>query len=177
MICITRSYFNLCIFTMFFVGIVVGAILLAGILHVENHVASEYNPGSCTDAVGCHNRKAEMERYFKAAGNPHPALMAAAVLATNRPKLLAAVAVKGERNTPYTVRKGGYKGRHAGSWQVARKYWVGVPTNPIDQALQAEAILNELTSTMPLKKALSVYGGDTTCRYQQRVLAELSRVP
>lgn len=125
----------------------------------------------------CHSRKMAMTNYFEKAGNPHPEEMADAVLATKKPKLLAAIAVKGEFNTPYTVRKAGWKRRHSGAWQVSEQDWGKVPYSPKEQALQAENILDELTDTRPLKQALNKYGGDSTDAYSQRVLAELQRVP
>ena len=123
------------------------------------------------------NRRTAMVNYFKKKGNKHPEQMADAVLKTKKSKLLAAIAVAGEKNTPYTVRKGGYKGRHAGAWQVNPKYWGRVPFDAIGQALQVEQILTSLTKSMTVQRALSLYGGDHTGRYQQRVLAELGRVP
>ena len=121
----------------------------------------------------CHNRQQAMTNYFRKSGNPTPEEMAMAVLKTKSPRLLAAVAVAGEKNTHYKERAGGYKRQHAGAWQVNKKYWGKVPVKPVDQALQAESILTELTQTMPIKKALNYYGGDTSGDYSRRVLAEL----
>jgi hypothetical protein len=106
--------------------------------------------------------------------------MAEAVLATKKPKLMAAVAVKGERNTPYTVKNGGYKKRHVGAWQVNEKYWGFAGNTPLQQALKAEAILDELivASGGNLKKALNAYGGDKTKKvYARNILAEIENIP
>lgn len=129
------------------------------------------------NCIECHSYKIAMVRYFESAGNKHPEQMANAVMATGRPRLLAAVAVAGEKNTPYTVRKGGYKKRHAGAWQVNQKYWGKVPLDPVGQALQAERILEELTESKPIRTALSIYGGDSSSNYANRVLKELQEVP
>ena len=127
---------------------------------------------------GCHSTKHRFIDYFTRAGNKHPEQMANAVLATKKPRLLAAVAVAGEKNTPYTVRKGGYKKRHAGAWQVNSKYWGRVPNDPVSQALQAERILEDLTGEgKNIRTALSIYGGDSSSRYANRVLKELQEVP
>ncbi len=157
------------------------------VMCVKEHVAPlpPHPRSSVTPCTQCHSQrrtaaaqyKAAMRDYFQRAGATAPALMADAVLATKQPRLLAAVHVAGEKCTPYTVRHGGYRHRHAGSWQVNSRYWGRVPYSPVEQALQADAILAELTGEMPVRKALSLYGGDHTGRYADRVLAELSEVP
>jgi len=125
----------------------------------------------------CHNRRAAMRDYFRRAGATAPDRMADAVLATKQPRLLAAVHVAGEKCTPYTVRHGGWHHRHAGAWQVNSRYWGRVPYSPVEQALQSEKILAELTGDLGVKRGLAVYGGDHTGRYADRVLAELREVP
>jgi hypothetical protein len=124
----------------------------------------------------CHNRVIEMTKYFKKAGSKHPEVMAHAVLQTKRPKLLAAVAVV-ETGGNHKIRATGFRHAHSGAFQVNPRDWGKVPKDAIGQALQAEAILEELTETKPLKKALAHYGGDSTDKYSRRVLAELVRVP
>ena len=126
--------------------------------------------------VCCHNKTGQMVAYFKRNGSKSPEEMANAVLRTKSPRLLSAIAVVVSGGN-HSVRKSGYKKRHDGAFQVNKKYWGKVPYDAAGQALQAEAILTELTATMPIKKALSLYGGDSTDRYQKRVLAELVRVP
>jgi hypothetical protein len=124
-------------------------------------------------------RQIQMTEYFRRSGNKHPALMAQAVLKTKKPKLLAAVAVKGERNTPYTVRKGGYKKRHAGAWQQNEKYWGLVPHDPLNQALKAERDLEGLIAEKGnIVTALNQWGGDKTKKvYAKNILAELENIP
>lgn len=156
-------------------GFIAGMFLVATLQKCSHHPApvmlkSHGNPVSL--------REVRMAEYFRRAGNKTPEQMAAAVLRTKNPRLLAAIATKGEKNTPYTARNTGYKRRHSGAWQVSRRDWGSVPHNPVDQALQAEMIIAELTSNhKSIKKALSQYGGDSTDRYQRRVLAELVNVP
>ena len=131
----------------------------------------------------CHSRRQALVAYFKRAGNPTPYEMTQAVLKVKpeNSRTMAAIAVAGERNTPYTVRHGGYRGAHAGAWQVNermhRQAYGPVPHDVVGQALQAERLLTG-SQDMPIKKALSIYGGDSTGKdYQKRVLSELVRVP
>jgi hypothetical protein len=124
----------------------------------------------------CHGLAVKMTEYFKKNGSRNPEEMAYAVLNTSSPRLLAAIAVK-ESNANSSVRRSGYKNRHDGAFQVNGKHWGKVSTHAVEQALQAENILKDLTTEMPIKKALSQYGGDSTEKYQRKILAELPRVP
>ena len=125
----------------------------------------------------CHTRVMVMANYFKKAGSKSsPEEMANAVLKTKSPRLLASIAKIESGGNP-RLRNTGYKKRHHGAFQVNPKHWGKVPKDAAGQALQAERILTELTETMPIKKALSRYGGDTTDKYQRKVLAELVKVP
>lgn len=162
------------------IGLIFGMILITGIktcIKDPQPAALSTNCRECHNSTGTPARKHRFIDYFTKAGNKHPIKMANAVMATGRPRLLAAVAVAGEKNTPYTVRKGGYKKQHAGAWQVNSKYWGRVPNDPVGQALQAERILEELTESKPIRTALSIYGGDSSSRYANRVLKELQGVP
>ena len=160
-----------------YLGIILLLIIVAyNIAHIEQQ-KQELRKAKQIDCTKCHNRKAAMTDYFRKAKNPTPEEMAVAVLKTKNARLLAAMATKGELNTHYKVRNGGFKHRYAGAWQVSKKDWGKVPNNPVEQALQAESILVELTRTMPIEKALASYGGDSTDKYANRVLAELQRVP
>lgn len=152
------------------IGIVFGLFISTVIGHADR--AAEQK-----DCQQCHSMTdhAKMTRYFEPT-SPVPAQMATAVMMTPRPRLMAAIA-KVETGGDPTKRNTGYKKRHSGAFQVNPKHWGKVPNDPIQQAIQAESILSELTDTMPIKKALSVYGGDSTSKYQRRVLAELQRVP
>lgn len=167
--------FDLIVF--FALGIVIG-LTLSVLIKEQKPLIKEQKPLIIENkCISCHSTKKKFIDYFTKAGNKHPEQMANAVMATGRPRLLAAVAVAGEKNTPYTVRKGGYKKRHAGAWQVNSKYWGPVPNDPVGQALQAERILEELTESKPIRTALSIYGGDSSSRYANRVLKELQEVP
>lgn len=117
--------------------------------------------------------------YFHKSGNKHPEQMAKAVLATPQPKLMAAIAVRGEKNTPYTVRKGGYKKRHTGSFQQNEKDWGKVPYTPLEQAIKAEKDLSGLIQEKGnFEAALNQWGGDKTKKvYAKNILEELNKVP
>lgn len=160
---------------------IAGVAMVAGTIFYAHSCVSDVPPvhaeSKQLDCRECHSRKQAMVDYFRRNGNQTPEMMAEAVLhpAIKSPRLLAAIAVK--ENTPYTVRKGGYRKAHAGSWQVNAKHWGRVPCDVVGQALQADRILNELTQEMPIEKALSVYGGDSTTKYQKAILAELVRTP
>jgi hypothetical protein len=130
----------------------------------------------------CHHssRVSRMTQYFRESGSPTPEALAEAVLSTKSPRLLAAVSVAGEKNTPYWVRRGGYKKRHAGAWQVNQRIHGRVSRRPTEQAKQAERILEDLLkeSKGDVVKALNHFGGDTTRRmYALNVLDELKEVP
>jgi hypothetical protein len=143
-----------------------------------NYNHSELQPVQL-DCRECH-RKVAMTRYFERRGNPTPEQMAEAVLATKSPRLMASIAVKGEKNTPYWTRNGGYKKRHDGAYQMSKahkKAYGPVPPDPIGQALQAERYLSDITSELNIKEALNEYGGDSRGHYANRVLAELINVP
>jgi hypothetical protein len=138
-----------------------------------------HDKGVQLDCRECH-RKVAMTRYFERRGNPTPEAMAEAVLATKSPRLMAAIAVKGEKNTPYWIRNGGYKKRHAGAWQMSKahkKTYGEVPYDPIGQALQAERYLSDAASEKNIKEALNEFGGDSQGHYANTVLSELVNVP
>ena len=142
----------------------------------KKRVINIYTPISRTvDCRACHVKVA-MTTYFKKIGSKTPEEMAVAVLKTKSPRLLAAMA-KVETNGNPRIRRSGYKKRHHGAFQVNPHDWGTVPKDAVGQALQAERIMTELTETMPIKKALSQYGGDSTDRYQNKILAELVNVP
>ena len=155
------------------VGIAIGICLLSALRRCE----LEPQPAKVQhDCQQCHSRMVAMVKYFEKAGSRSPEEMANAVLSTKSPRLLAAIAKVETRGNSH-IRNSGYRRKHDGAYQVNSKYWGRVPTDALGQALQAEKILSELTEEMPIKKALSVYGGDSTDKYQKRVLAELTRVP
>lgn len=116
--------------------------------------------------------------YFLKSGSKTPQQMAEAVLHTKSPRLLAAMATI-ETNGNHAVRNTGYKKRHHGAWQVNPKYWGKVSKNPVEQAKQAEIILEDLAkaSNNDINSTLAKYGGDSTNSYAKRTLAELVNVP
>ena len=159
--------------TLFVTGISIGMVVVVAVKSCDRQTEPVVVKVNC---AACHNRQTTLTEYFRKAGSRSPEDMADAVLNTRSPRLLAAVAVVESGGNP-TVRNAGYKRRHDGAFQVNPRLHGRVSTDPIKQALQAESILCELAETMPIKKALSVYGGDSTSKYQRRVLAELTRVP
>jgi len=159
------------------IGIIMGMVILATVRACDKEpepVAITQNCSNCHSKA--YKKKQAMVAYFANAGSKSPEQMAEACLATKKPRLMAAIA-KVETGGNSHVRNTGYKKQHHGAFQVNPRYWGNVPRNATLQALQAEAILQELTETMPIKKALSYYGGDNTNGYQRRILAELVRVP
>ena len=111
---------------------------------------------------------------FEKAGSPDPHLMAKACRATSKPKTMAAIAIVESNGTPTATGKAGERG----AWQVIGKHHGKVSSNPVDQAKQAERILDELVAASPrgsLRCALARYnGGDrpkaVSYRYADRVL-------
>jgi hypothetical protein len=134
------------------------------------------------DCQKCHSRELQkrdkLANYFRKNGSKTPEEMANAVLQTRSPRLMAAMAVR-ESGGNHNIRKTGWKRQHNGAFQVNPKHWGKVSDDPIAQALQAEAILTELTQeTGGIRKALNAYGGDRTKRvYAANILRELQEVP
>jgi hypothetical protein len=125
----------------------------------------------------CHISSTKMGLYFKKNGSKNPEEMAVAVSKTKSPRLLAAIAVV-ETGGNSHIRKGGYKKRHDGAFQVSSKHWGAVPHDAAGQALQAERILTELiVDKKNIKVALNYYGGDTHGKYANSILKELQEVP
>ena len=98
----------------------------------------------------------KLEQAFEKAGSPVPHQMAKACMATKNPKLMASVAIVESEGTPWARGKSGEKG----AWQVIAKHHGAVSDNPVQQALQAERILDELVAEAPrgsLLQGLSAY--------------------
>lgn len=160
--------------TLFVTGISIGLVAMVAIRACDK---APEPVAAKTNCNVCHTPKqAKMAAYFTKNGSKTPQEMAYAVLNTRSPRLLAAVAVVESGGNP-TVRNTGYKRRHNGAFQVNPRHWGAVPEDAAGQALQAERIITELTTDYGIKKALSVYGGDSTDKYQRRILAELQGVP
>lgn len=105
---------------------------------------------------------AEQEEYrdfFRRHGSPVPEQMAVAVTATKRPALMAAIAVKESNGTPTAI---GDNGDSKGAFQVQEKHWGPVSDSPVQQALQAERILEALVESRGnLRRGLTHYNGGT----------------
>lgn len=161
---------------MFAMGLTFGMALLATVKKCDKL------PEPVTAQTGCREchyptTHAKMTEYFKSAGSPVPAKMATAVLMTPRPRLMAAVAAVESGGNP-NIRRGGWKGKYSGSFQVDSALHGKVSPDPIKQAAQAEKLLSELIAEHGLQRGLSRYGGDSTDKYCRKVLAELTeRVP
>jgi len=119
------------------------------------------------------------ETFFTIHKSPVPAVMTGAIQAVkphNRP-ILAAVAVAESNGTPWAI---GDKGASRGAFQVKSKYWGIVSSDVVEQALQAERILEELLrSRLRWRDTLAAYNGGTnpptvSFRYADRV-ARLER--
>jgi hypothetical protein len=104
--------------------------------------------------------------FFKRHGSPAPEQMAVAVSSTKNPALMAAMAVKESNGDPKAV---GDSGNSKGAFQVQERHWGKVSSDPVEQALQAERILEELLSSARhlrrgnprLRVALAQYNGGT----------------
>jgi hypothetical protein len=126
------------------------------------------------DCTACHNK---FTSYFQGKGSKNPEVMANAILKTRSPRLMASIASVESGGNP-TIRRAGYKNRHDGAFQVNPRYHGAVSHNAVEQALQAERILEELTGEKNnIRLALNAYGGDTKGHYANKVLAELTKVP
>lgn len=112
--------------------------------------------------------------YFQAHKSPVPNLMTSAVLQTKRPAIMAAIAVVESNGTPWAV---GDNGKSRGAFQVQERYWGAVPVDPVEQALQAERILEELLKSRGrLRCAITAYNGaGPAARAYERRVARLER--
>lgn len=125
----------------------------------------------------------EYRKFFAKHGSPAPVEMAKAVTATkphNRP-VLAAVAVIESNGNPKAVGDGGSS---HGAFQVQPRHWSKVSSSPVQQALQAERILEELVASnagRQLRRGLITYNGGNnppgiSYRYADRVIALAKQV-
>lgn len=157
----------------FIAGVAIGATLLAGMRACERLP----QPAVKADCMGCHQKMA-YEAYFK--GSLDPQAMAAAVLATKSPRLLAAIHVAGEKRTPHTARNTGYRKQNSGAWQTA-EIWGPITkhTTITEQALIAElAIETHVKEEGNIVRGINAYGGERDKKdgqYAYNVLEELAR--
>lgn len=121
----------------------------------------------------------KIEQIFVEYGSPVPKQMTKAVNATKRPALMAAIALQESDGTPWARGKSGEKG----AFQVMEKNWGLVSQNPVDQAMQAEKILDELleASKGDVRKALSMYNGGSrppkkSYKYADSVIAKWKKL-
>ena len=160
----------------FFACVVLGVVLAGHSCATKEKIKLQ----KCHSGIKPSIREIKMAEYFRINGNKHPKLMAHAVLQTHKPKIMASIAVKGEKNSPYTSLSGGYKKRHVGAWQVNEQLHGFAGREPVQQALKAEAVLDDILKECKgdLRKALNIYGGDKTEKiYAENILAEIQRVP
>ena len=116
-----------------------------------------------------------LQTFFTFHGSPTPSIMASAVLQTKNPNLMAAIAVRESNGTPWAVGDGG---KSKGAFQVQEKYWGKVSPNVLDQAIQAEKILEELSASNArgsLRYNLAKYNGGNnpprvSFKYADRVI-------
>jgi hypothetical protein len=119
--------------------------------------------------------------FFVKHGSPAPDAMAIAVSHTENPKLMAAVAVVESNGNPKAT---GDSGASKGAFQVQAKHHGAVKNNALDQALQAERILEDLVAEAPrgsLRHALAKYNGGVrpparSYRYADRIIKLTGRV-
>ena len=117
----------------------------------------------------------KMVEIFKDHGSSNPVEMAIAVCKTDRPALMAAIAIKESNGRPKAI---GDSGSSKGAFQVQEKHWGFVSDNASEQALQAEKILEELAASSRgrLRSGLARYnGGDrppkVSYRYADHVIS------
>ena len=123
----------------------------------------------------------QYETFFRRHNSPEPQRMAQAVLQTDRPRLMAALAVAESNGNPRAI---GDSGKAHGAFQVWPSYHGRVHHDPTAQAVQAERILEELIGDEPrgrLLQALSAYNtgsytSRTGHRYAQRVIKLMREV-
>lgn len=129
--------------------------VMTGLIFIGQSVANTEEKPTYTHTL---THPDTLQTFFTAHGSPVPSVMASAVLQTKNPNLLAAVAVKESTGTPWAV---GDSGKSHGAFQVQEKHWGEVPSDAVDQALQAEKILEELVraSRGRLRQGLARYNG------------------
>lgn len=136
------------------------------------------NSGPATQMYTSHLSEGERSfaELFQRYNSPKPVEMAIAVCKTQRPALMAAIAVRESGGDPSAI---GDNGESKGAFQVQEKHWGFVPSTASEQALQAERILEELLrDSNPrgnLRQALARYNGGTrpptvSYRYADRVI-------
>jgi len=136
------------------------------------------NSGPATQMYKSHLSESERSfaELFQRYNSPNPVEMAIAVCKTQRPALMAAVALRESGGDPAAV---GDNGESKGAFQVQEKHWGFVSSTASEQALQSERILESLLEESnprgDLRQALAKYNGGTrpptiSYRYADRVI-------
>lgn len=164
-----------------FFGIAISlSVLTHGCIDSADKTAAISQRAAAADSPALTSEQEEYRRFFAQHGSPAPVEMAKAVMAAkphNRP-VLAAVAIVESNANPKAVGDGGSS---HGAFQVQPRHWSKVSSSPVQQALQAEQILEELVASNARganrwRTALVRYnsGGTTnpvSHRYAARVIA------
>lgn len=121
-------------------------ISMAGILMLGGFTAAHHMQESEAVALVAHPSAQEkkLAAVFEYYGSSDPMGMARAVLATEKPELMAAVAITESNGRPEAV---GDSGKSKGAFQVQERHWGKVSSDAVNQALQAERILSELVQS------------------------------
>jgi len=130
--------------------------------------------------IECHNRKNAMVNYLKRNKVKSPQEMAEALLNSKNGRLLAAIHVRGEKATPHTAMKTGYKNKYSGAFQTHDSWGkITKDTSIAEQALIAEvALTTHVAEEKSIIKGLNAYGGHkdkVNGAYAYNVLDELQR--
>lgn len=160
-----------------FLGIAISlSVLTHGCIDSADKTAAISQRAAAAASPALTSEQEEYRRFFAQHGSPAPVEMAKAVMATGRPALMAAIAVKESVADPKAI---GDSGKARGAFQVWPSYHGRVPKDAVGQALQAERILDELVDGSPrghLRHALARYNGGyrptgISYRYADRVIA------
>lgn len=149
------------------IGILVAAAIGIGILTFRSCHIPEPAHALATHTTQASTNDLQYIAFFRQHGSPEPQRMAQAVLATKRPRVMAAIAVVESNGDPYAI---GDNGRARGAFQVW-SHWGRVPhpDYPALQALQSERILEELIGDEPRRSLLRALSAYNTGRYDSRV--------
>lgn len=135
-------------------------------IHVEEGPTMPALTGASAAAMKLTPEQERLSEFFAKHGSPAPREMAVAVSATKRPALMAAIAVRESNGTPWAV---GDNGEAKGSFQVWDRYHGKVSSDPVEQALQAERILEDLVASEPRGRLLHALSAYNTGSYHKRV--------
>lgn len=174
-----KRHNRMCLFS-----IISALLICAGAVHSSSRLKDDLVPilnhsELTPDCHQCHDRKMAMARWFEKHGSPVPEKMAEAVLKTNKPKIMAKIAVRETNGNPYK-RKYGYKKAHDGAFGVNRNDWGKVSEDPVEQAIQAEMAYDTFFKAAKGNKVVAhnLYGGIVNAESDaEKFLADLVNVP